>query len=326
MKVNLRNVCSWLVACILIGLGFVRRAKKKVMRGEQILSVYFHKPSKEEFEACVKWLKKNSFAFLSTADIENMIQQNLPFPKGSALLTVDDGWQSNEENIIEVAIKHQVPVTIFVSSAPVEEGTYWWSYILEAKKNDLKCLSVGALKKVPNIDRLIEVNKIKEQLHLKREALTVDQVKKASDSGYVTIGGHTHTHPILLNCSDEQVINELEDSKNRLESWVNKEVSYFAYPNGDYGMREINALRSLNYKLAFCSDPRPLTSNCLKDKHVLPRYGFMEGASFAENICRMVGVWQPLMTKFKSPFYKNHVSKEIKASAGSMKEIVTSFP
>lgn len=322
MRVNLRNVCAWLGACILIGLGFVRRAKRKVMNGEQILSVCFHKPSEAEFEACVNWLKRNGFTFLSTTDIDRIIRENLPFPKGGAILTVDDGWQTNEKNIIQVANRHQIPVTIFVSSAPVEEGAYWWSYIMEAEKNEIKCSSVKALKKVPNIDRLIEVNRIKEQLYLSREVLTVEQVKKASDSGYVTIGCHTHTHPILLNCSDEQVISELEDSKNRLESWVNKEVSYFAYPNGDYSVREINALRRLNYKLAFCMDPRPLTPDSIKDKYLLPRYGFLEGASYAENICRMVGIWHPMVAKLKSPFLKNRENKKKTLSAANVKATV----
>ena len=35
----------------------------------------------------------------------------------------------------------------------------------------------------------------------------------------------------------------------------------------------------------------------MKDHFTLPRFGFLEGASLAENICRMTGIWQPLMLK-----------------------------
>lgn len=304
MKISFRNVCGWMMASLLIFLGLVRGAINRAMKGEFILSIYFHKPTKKEFEACIKWLKKNKFTFLSTSDIDNIIRQGLPFPKGAAVLTADDGWESNEFNIVEVANKYQVPVTIFVSTAPVEEGTYWWSYPLQARRNNILCLPVEVLKSLPERERLVEVDKIKKTVFLKREAMTVDQIKRIADSAYITIGAHTHTHPILTNCVNEQVYSEMLVSKNKLEAWTGKQVSYFTYPNGDYGLREMEALKELNYKLAFCSDPRPLTPESLKSTYMLPRFGYLEGASFAENICRIVGIWKPVMFRFKYPFKK----------------------
>ncbi len=58
----------------------------------------------------------------------------MPFPKGAVCLTVDDGWQSNVHNVVEVANRHEVPVTIFVSTTSAEEGTYWWSYVQQARQ------------------------------------------------------------------------------------------------------------------------------------------------------------------------------------------------
>lgn len=309
MKGSIRNVCSWVIASLLIIFGVVRRAKNRAMKGDFILSVYFHKPTRKEFEACVKWLKKNKFTFLSASDMTSIIQQGLPFPKGAAILTVDDGWQCNETNIVEVANKYQVPVTIFVSTAPVEEGTYWWSYPLQAKSSKIKCTPLEVLKNVTDGERLVEVNKIKEKLTLKREAMTIEQIKKIAESEYITIGGHTHSHPILPNCADEQVYSELAFSKDKLEAWTGKEVSCFSYPNGDYGLREIKTLQDLNYKIAFCSDPKLLTPDSLKSTYLLPRFGFLEGASLAENICRIVGVWKPMTYKMKHPFEKKKANE-----------------
>ncbi len=306
MKITLRNLFGWTVANLLILSGYVRRRIKKTINSQCILAIYFHQPSKKEFEFCIRWLKKNKFKFLSSSDIDRILKKEIPFPKGGVLLTVDDGWKSNEKNVVEIANQYQVPVTIFVSTEPVEEGTYWWSYLNKARKGGLVPKPLKSFKKLPNGERVSKINELKESITLKREAMNIEQIKNTSASPYITIGGHTHTHPILVNCDDKDVYNELAVSRKKLETWTGKEVSYFAYPNGDYGDREIEVLRKLNYKLAFTIQPSYLTPDLLMNNYVLPRFGFLEGASNAENICRIIGVWKPLMQKLTAlvPFKK----------------------
>lgn len=297
-----RNVGGWVLANLLILSGFVKQRRKKILREECIVAMCFHKPTRVEFEQCIKWLKKYQFQFLSIADVEKLITDQLPFPKGGVLLTVDDGWQTNEANIIEVANTYKVPVAIFVSTAPVEEGTYWWTYVSKAKQQGIHHASVSAMKKWPNEDRLEKIAEIRKVVTVERNALTSEQVKYAAQSPHVTIGGHTHTHPILIQCNDEQVYEELKVSKEKLEAWLGKDVRYFAYPNGDYGIREIKALKSLQYTLAFTSTPDYIVPESLKYPYELPRFMFLEGASFAENICRMVGVWKSVIKKLNACF------------------------
>src|SRR5688500_2567300 len=132
MEKSFRNLLGYLVANTFILAGFVRYATKRALNTKCILSLYFHKPSKTEFEFCIRWLKKKGFGFLSPHDIERIIKEEIPFPKGAVLLTVDDGWQSNIANVVEVANRYEVPVTIFVATTPAEEGVYWWSYVQQA--------------------------------------------------------------------------------------------------------------------------------------------------------------------------------------------------
>lgn len=307
MDITIRNLFGWSVANLLILTGFVRQRIKKNLNNQCIVVLYFHKPSEKEFESCIRWLKKNKFNFLSVSDLDKISQKEIPFPRGSVLLTVDDGWKSNEANVVEIANKHRVPVTIFISTEPVEEGAYWWSYLLKARQEGLNYSPVKSLKKLANEDRLSKVNEIKERISLQREAMSVEQVKSTSVSPYVTIGGHTHTHPILINCDDQQVYHELKVSRQKLEAWIGKEVPYFAYPNGDFGQREIELLKKLNYRWAFTDQPSYLTPDFLNKNFVLPRFGFLEGASFAENICRIVGVWKPLMQKLRPLLFLKRV-------------------
>jgi peptidoglycan/xylan/chitin deacetylase (PgdA/CDA1 family) len=294
MKINARLLFTFILANLLLYLGFVKLRRNKLLHQECILSICFHKPSKEEFERCVKWFKKYNFQFLSLSDVERIIDGGLPFPKGGVLLTFDDGWQSNEANVIAVANEYQVPVTIFVSTGPVEEGNYWWTYVARAKQEGLCKVPVESLKKQHNEERLAKIKELQRVVSIERSALTIDQVRRAAKSPYVTIGGHTHSHPILINCSDEHVYDELKVSKEKLEEWTGKEVRYFAYPNGDYGLREIKILESLHYRLAFSIKREYLLPGSLKDRFELPRFMFLEGASFAENICRMIGIWKPI--------------------------------
>ena len=312
MKKRLRNLLGYLVANTFIMAGMVRYATKRALNTKCILALYFHKPGKTEFEFCIKWLKKKGFRFLSPHDLEKIIKEELPFPQGAVLLTVDDGWQSNITNVVEVANRYKVPVTIFVATTPTEEGPYWWSYVQQAKQKGITKLSKKTLKKLPEEKRLEILQDIKKKIYPGRDAMTIDQVKSISASPYVTIGAHTQTHPILINCPEKQVYEELSISRQKLESWTGKEVVYFAYPNGDYSHREIKILETLQYKLAFSSDPDYLTPELLKDHFTLPRFGFLEGASFAENICRITGVWQPIMLNLP---YHNATGSKAKKSA-----------
>jgi peptidoglycan/xylan/chitin deacetylase (PgdA/CDA1 family) len=308
MKKNLRNLLGCLAANTLILTGRVKQATRKALDTECILSLYFHKPARDEFEFCIRWLKRKGFKFISPRDLERIISGEISFPKGAVLLTVDDGWQTNVTNVVEVANRNQVPVTIFVSTTPAEEGAYWWSYVTKAKRQGLTSFSKKDLKKIPEEERVNILQEIKQMVYPGRDAMTVEQVKMVADSPYVTIGSHTQTHPILINCPEMQVYEELKGSRQKLESWIGKEVVYFAYPNGDYSRREIKVLKTLNYRLAFSSQPKYLTPALLNESFTIPRFGFLEGASHAENICRMTGVWQPLMQKL--PHRSNQPKKE----------------
>lgn len=307
MRKSLRNLVCQAVANSFILTGAVKYATRKALNSKCILSLYFHKPSKAEFEWCIQWLKKKGFRFISLDDVERIKNAEMPFPKGSVLITVDDGWQSNVPNVVEVAIRHQVPVTIFVSTHPVEEGPYWWTYVQQAKQKGLIPYSKQELKKMPEQTRLGILQDIKRKVNPGRDAMTVDEVKTISAYPYITIGAHTHTHPILINCNQKQIYEELKVSRQKLETWTGKEIDYFAYPNGDYSRREAQILKNLNYRLAFSSDPKYLTPETLKNSFTLPRFGFLEGASTSENICRMTGIWQPFMMML--PRFNNIKSK-----------------
>lgn len=292
MSISLRNRIGNLFARFLINTGSVKRACHKLQQGDYMLSLCFHAPSKDFFESCVEWLSKNGFHFISVNELEEIINEQKPFPKGAVVITIDDGWQSNLDNIVPIADKYKVPVEIFVSTEVVEKGSgYWWSYIVAARKMGLSKEPVEFFKTIDNEDRVRILEETKTKIQLKREALTVEQVNEISKSGYIGIGSHSVSHPILPRCSNESSKHEILSSKERLEEWTGKQVKHFAYPNGDFSNREISFLKRYGYTLAFTTEQKYLTKEKLTQRYKLPRFMMVENATFEENICRIVGVW-----------------------------------
>jgi peptidoglycan/xylan/chitin deacetylase (PgdA/CDA1 family) len=292
MECSIRNIAAWLLSNYYIITGKINPVKKRAKKGEILLSVYFHNPSKQLFEGCVKWFLKNGFSIISTEELNEIIKNNKPLPASSVVFTVDDGWKENKENIVAVAEAYKIPVTIFVTTSPVETGdSYWWTYIQKAFDKKLTNHSVGALKLVPNEQRLQELERIMPNVSKNRDALTIEEVKKISYSPYITIGSHTVTHPILTMCNDKKSHYEIVESKIILENWINKSVQFFAYPNGNYTQREINVLKSNEFQMAFTTKPEYVTLDSLKSPFEIPRFDVLEDISFAENIIRMTGVW-----------------------------------
>lgn len=87
-----------------------------------------------------------------------------------------------------------------------------------------------------------EVNNIKQEIKLEREAVTFDELKEMSKHPLINIQSHTYNHPILTNVNDKQLDFELCESKKYLSTLLNKEIDTFSYPNGSFGKREENAV------------------------------------------------------------------------------------
>jgi peptidoglycan/xylan/chitin deacetylase (PgdA/CDA1 family) len=129
--------------------------------------------------------------------------------------------------------------------------------------------------------------------------MTITELKEINENKTITIGSHTVSHPVLTKCSDVESSYEINFSKEELENIINKQVKYFAYPNGNYGLREIEILKNNGYTAAFSTITDYLTKNNLDKIFQYPRFEILENVSFAENICRITGVWFKKQHKIK---------------------------
>ncbi len=300
MKSILRSIIYFILPYFLIATGRIKRVKKKAANGDFILSVFFHNPSRKLFESIVKWFLKNGFHFISVDELYDILHNGKKIPSSAVVFTVDDGWKENKDNIVAVAEEYKIPVTIFITTDPVENGGgYWVSYVFQAKQNNLNYPTLSALKMLPNDERLTITNEIKTKFTLPREALSIDELKQISKSKYITLGSHTISHPFLTSCSEDQSRKEITESKLILEKWLHKDVNSFAYPFGNYNDKEIELLKKANYNLSFSTKSEYLTKECANILYSLPRFEVADNDSYLESICKMTGTWYEINAKLK---------------------------
>ncbi len=80
-------------------------------------------------------------------------------------------------------------------------------------------------------------------------ACTWKQLREMADSGLVTLGSHTVTHPSLTKVDRQDAAWELEASRQRIEDMIENPVEHFCYPRGLW-TTEIEADVSQHYSTA----------------------------------------------------------------------------
>jgi len=78
------------------------------------------------------------------------------------------------------------------------------------------------------------------------DAFSWAQIKEMSEAG-MAVGSHSVTHPHLDTLSDEDLKNEVENSKKVLEENLGKTIDFIAYPAGFYNDKVIQAVKNAGY-------------------------------------------------------------------------------
>jgi peptidoglycan/xylan/chitin deacetylase (PgdA/CDA1 family) len=274
---------------------------KEIDKKEKIVSVYGHDPEKVAFEKLIKWFLKHNFNFITTDDLFQFVHKQKEV-KRPVWLSFDDGWQTNFTNILPILEKYTIPAIFFISTTPIESGTFWWT---KAQRNidKLRVSSIKSLFELPNKERKDRLDQINEDIKV-REALTVEELQLLSNSKYVTIGNHTDDHVNCSKCSNRELIEEIEIANKKIKSWTGISVRDFAYPGGYRNKNAIGVLKQLGFRLAASTEPRLAASE--DDKYVFPRTGIKSNpVSVTENILMALGIRQTYVSLLGN-MYKKH--------------------
>lgn len=259
--------------------------------------INFHAIYDSEWMEKILILLKKNYNIISIEELYAYYQGKREF-KNSCHITFDDGDVSFYNIVFPLLKKHNFPASIYVSpKITIEQTNFWFQEVRDYDKEILKQIyceernlvskdvlePINSLLKNSSIDFIWKcINKYRERTNTPEVPcmnMNLEQLKELDKSGLVDIGAHTLNHPILHNESDEKSYQEISESVEGLSKILNKEILYFAYPNGipnvDFSKREMNTLRKSGVKMAFSTKPEFIS----KDDNLLsiPRTGLTKG-------------------------------------------------
>lgn len=149
----------------------------------------------DAFAEQMRWLSARGLA-VSLDDVMRFARGDLRLPRGSVLVTIDDGFSSVLSVAAPILRKHGIPAVAFITTSVVGD---------------------------PQVDR-----------GTGEAFLTWDQIAALSAAG-LTIGSHGHSHRSMAKLDTREVQDEGLRSKQLIEAHIGKEVTSFAYPFGMRG-------------------------------------------------------------------------------------------
>ncbi|MCB1737839.1 MAG: polysaccharide deacetylase family protein [Gammaproteobacteria bacterium] len=222
-------------------------------------------------------------------------------PSRAACVSFDDGFSDTLHLALPIAQKVGVPIAVFVTTRYLNGGIMFNDSIgaafngARAASLDLNPLGLGTHDLHGDAARIdgfhavidqIKYRSVDERLELARRIAEIAEVEVPADlmlddeglralhQGGAEIGSHTHSHPILSLCSDEEARWEIEEGKRRLEAILGVDVRLFAYPNGkpgqDYGPRDVRFVSEAGFDAAFTTGVAADAG--VRDVYQIPRF------------------------------------------------------
>lgn len=298
-------------------------------RGQAIVLAYHHvaEPTTDPFELAVAPAQFEEHLQVLSALGHTITVSELSrgiasgrLPKVSFAVTFDDGYADNLHTAKPILRRYRVPATVFVATGCLGGTPFWWDELGQLMLNDggvgeqlvLEVdgasyswrLNQGAREEicweVRELLRGLDPEPRRRALaaassQLGRpsppnsRSLTEEEVVELAKDGLVDVGAHTRTHPVLARITDEAARDEIEGSKAWLQGCLQRTVSSFAYPYGEYSPRDVSIVQAAGFDIAFSTATRPATFGC--DPLQVPRLyvGNWDGEELERSLIGLLG-------------------------------------
>lgn len=259
--------------CIFLFHGVVLRSKRNVRNytGKHL--------NRELFVRSIEAISQAGQA-LSMNEVIWHCENKVPFPPKSFAVTFDDGFENNVSVAAPVLVDLKVPATIYVTTDFVDRNRMSWidrvESAVEIAPDQVFCASwtkenfslgdvTSRIYFLEAVRRLVKTSSsvnpddfagsICLQLGVEGSdypdseldcKMSWEQVREVARSEMFTIGGHSHSHPILSFLSAQDLDYELDTCFALLKEQADIEPSHFSYPEGlqhCYSGEVIDALR-----------------------------------------------------------------------------------
>ncbi len=191
----------------------------------------------------------------------------------AVVITFDDGYADNLNEALPILEEIGLPATFFICTGQIDtQQEFWWdelervllgerpyppSFTLEDAQHGQRWPTTTAserqqlydqmhplIKQVDAPQRTDWLAQLRAWAHLddqgrpSHRAMSSAELQKLASSPLVTIGAHTITHTRLAVQSAARQAEEIQASKQKLETWLVRPVPTFSYPFG--GRRDYN--------------------------------------------------------------------------------------
>ncbi|CAB3704175.1 polysaccharide deacetylase family protein [Paraburkholderia rhynchosiae] len=236
-----KAIIKEILAGLLVLTGLARATRIFLWR-DRVAVLLYHDPDPVTLDRHLRYLRK-------ICDLVPLTDVRAPGTgRPRAAITLDDGHAGNAA-LLPIFIKHNVRPTIFLCSRIVgRPRTHWWLHP--------GSLSAGheRLKRMTNAERLAELaaQGFQQDIDDRPTGLSLEQMEAMRS--HVDFQAHTRFHPVLTRCTDAECASEITDSKHELEALLNNACEHFAYPNGNYGEREVDLVKAAGFRSARTCD------------------------------------------------------------------------
>jgi peptidoglycan/xylan/chitin deacetylase (PgdA/CDA1 family) len=223
-------------------------------------------------------------------------------PARAACITFDDGYADNLSQAQPILQSFGLPATFFIATGYLDGGRMFNDTLIEYVRSlpdgthDFAAQGLGHVtindphsrrsliqqlirqfKYLPAAQRATAAEALAQHSNvaLPRDLmLTRAELRSLHAAPGVTIGAHTHTHPILTQLDDDSAAADITRGRHELEALLDSPITVFAYPNGrpgkDYDERHVAMVRQCGFACAVSTAPAAGHRN--SDVYQLPRF------------------------------------------------------
>ena len=221
--------------------------------------------SPKNFRDQLVWLKENH-EVLGLSNLVDKIRRT-SLHGNEIAITFDDGYRDNFTQMLPIITEIGIPVTVFIATDFINSShEFWWDQVEQIvvstqEKSLTLCIDdcefvmelSSANRKISAIDSICTELKNYKQFSIRKAIkdlahklecsidprathgiMTESDLRKMSESKWVTIGSHTSSHTRMPLLSEQEQRDELKVSKQRLEQILKQDISLISYPYGNY--------------------------------------------------------------------------------------------
>lgn len=260
------------------GIPFIVRF---LIQRRRVTIIYYHNISADYFDHHINYLKRK-YTIISLQDYLSGKSNHIHY---RLIITFDDGHVNNYK-LLEVIKKHNIKVTIFLTSGLINTKRHFWFLLdglSEMEKSKLKRCEDGV-----RIEQLkVQFNFFDTKEFDTRQALDLEEIFGMMK--FVDFQSHSISHPCLPMCPDEKSKFEIKESKLQLENLLSQPINAIAFPNGDYTDRELTYCQESGYSCALTANHG--FNSGLSEFNVLKRISTNDTGNVHELYLRVTCIW-----------------------------------